>query len=129
VEKFATSPVTAGLSTVDHRCAVSRSACLDADLGQNAAARCSSTRTKPPMSGKLKLPEYFFQLLVEASADALLVMDAKGSIVFANAQAGHIFGYRPDDLLNKPMKLLIPDDLHKRHASNGKRSASPRARR
>jgi len=25
------------------------------------------------------------------------------------------------------MKLLIPDDLHKRHARNGKRSASPRA--
>src|SRR4051812_39470947 len=73
---------------------------------------------KPPLSGKLKLPEYFFQLLVEASADALLVMDEKGKIVFANAQAGRIFGYRPDDLVDKPIKLLIPDDLHKRHARN-----------
>ncbi|HSI12287.1 MAG TPA: PAS domain S-box protein [Chthoniobacter sp.] len=76
------------------------------------------------MSGKLKLSEYFFQLLVEASADALLVMDEHGSIVFANAQAGKIFGYRTDDLLHKPIKLLIPDDLHKKQGRNGDRGAS-----
>ncbi|MDR3403503.1 MAG: PAS domain S-box protein [Chthoniobacter sp.] len=81
------------------------------------------------MSGKLKLPEYFFQLLVEASADALLVMDEQGLIVFANAQAGRVFGYRPDDLLNKPIKSLIPDDLHNRHGRHGEHSSkSQRAR-
>jgi PAS domain S-box-containing protein len=64
------------------------------------------------MSGKLQLPEYFFQLLVEASADALLVMDDQGSIVFANAQAGRIFGYPSEELIGNPMETLIPDNLH-----------------
>ncbi|EDY18829.1 multi-sensor hybrid histidine kinase [Chthoniobacter flavus Ellin428] len=77
----------------------------------------------PPMSGKLKLPEYFFQLLVEASADALLVVDEQGAIVFANAQAGRVFGYRPDDLLHKPIQLLIPDNLHAQHARHQEHSA------
>ncbi|HEY3900332.1 MAG TPA: PAS domain S-box protein [Chthoniobacter sp.] len=70
---------------------------------------------KPPLSGKLKLPEYFFQLLVEASADALLVMDEQGCIVFANKQAGYLFGYESEELLHQPMSLLIPSDLRDQH--------------
>jgi PAS domain S-box-containing protein len=75
------------------------------------------------MSGKLKLPEYFFQLLVEASGDALLVMDEQGSIVFANAQAGRLFGYRPAELLNKPMELLVPEELRKPALRKGGKSS------
>jgi PAS domain S-box-containing protein len=78
------------------------------------------------MSGKLKLPEYFFQLLVDASADALLVMDEQGRIVFANTQAGRLFGYRPDELVQQPMSLLVPDDLRERHARNKERPTSER---
>ena len=109
---------------------VYKSACLAAGLRQNAAPTAPMPPTeKPPLSGKLKLPEYFFQLLVEASADALLVMDERGVIIFANKQAGRLFGYKPEDLLQQPMSLLMPADLRERQFHQKARFPADRQKR
>jgi len=68
------------------------------------------------MSGALQLPENFFQLLVEASADALLVIDEQGLIVFVNSQACQLFRYAPAELVHRPIELLMPPDLRERYA-------------
>src|SRR5690242_5092579 len=59
-----------------------------------------------------------FESLVEFAPDALLVVDAAGQIVFANAIAEALFGYDKDELLNVSIETLVPErfrQVHGRH--------------
>ena len=47
--------------------------------------------------------------LVEAAPDAMLCVDAGGTVVFANDQTVRLFGYRREELVGRPVELLIPD--------------------
>jgi PAS domain S-box-containing protein len=59
--------------------------------------------------------------LIEAAPDAMLVADAQGRLVFVNAQTERLFGYRRDELLGRPMEILIPERFRASHV--GKRDA------
>ncbi len=48
--------------------------------------------------------------------DAGLVVDAAGTIVFANAGACRMLGYSPGELPGKPVEELIPQGLRRSHA-------------
>jgi len=56
--------------------------------------------------------------LLEFSPDALLVVDRRGGIVFANATAHQLFGYAPGELVGKPLELLIPERYRIRHGAH-----------
>ena len=45
---------------------------------------------------------------LELAPDAVIVVDNKGLIVLANAQAERTFGYRREELLNQPIEILVP---------------------
>src|SRR4051794_41094993 len=47
--------------------------------------------------------------LLEALPDALLVIDQAGAVLLANGQAEALFGYRRDELLGRPVELLVPE--------------------
>src|ERR1700694_6102644 len=58
------------------------------------------------------------QRLLQFSPDAMLVVDAQGMIQFSNETSSSLFGYTPDQLIGKPIKLLIPERFHTRHGAH-----------
>ncbi|WP_233412039.1 PAS domain S-box protein [Nucisporomicrobium flavum] len=56
-----------------------------------------------------------FEQLLDAAPDATVGVDRAGSIVFVNAQALRLFGYRRDELLGEPIEILVPDDMTRAH--------------
>ena len=70
-----------------------------------------------------------FGALLEASPDALLVVDADGRIAHVNRHVEEIFGYAPADLLGKPVELLVPVAQRARHEEHRRHySAHPSVR-
>lgn len=52
-----------------------------------------------------------FELALESAPIAMLMVDAQGSIVLVNRQTELLFGYQRDELLGKPVALLMPSRL------------------
>jgi PAS domain S-box-containing protein len=46
--------------------------------------------------------------LLDALPDAMLAVNEAGLIVLVNAQAERLFGYRREDLIGRPVELLVP---------------------
>jgi PAS domain S-box-containing protein len=51
----------------------------------------------------------------EAIPDALLILDANGTIVMVNNQTELMFGYHRSELMGKPPEILLPPELRERH--------------
>lgn len=58
------------------------------------------------------------QHLLRFSPDAMIVVDARGRIRFANRTVTELFGYAPEQLLDKPLETLIPERLRGKHVSH-----------
>jgi PAS domain S-box-containing protein len=56
-----------------------------------------------------------FRGLMEAAPDAMVVVNKTGEIVLINVRAEELFGYRRDELLNKPIEALIPQRFRSHH--------------
>jgi PAS domain S-box-containing protein len=53
--------------------------------------------------------------LLDAAPDATVVVDATGSIVFANIRVEDVFGYPRDQLIGREIELLIPERFRAAH--------------
>ena len=51
----------------------------------------------------------------ELSPDCLLAVDAHGTILRANREASALFGYSHDELVGRPIELLVPAASRERH--------------
>ena len=60
------------------------------------------------------------QGIFQTSPDGLLLLKEDGTIKLANAQCGRIFGYQRDELIGKPMDILIPERFKKSHPNKTK---------
>ena len=56
--------------------------------------------------------------LLQFSPDALIVVDAQGCILFANATTRALFGYSRDQLIGQPMEMLVPERFRLRHGAH-----------
>lgn len=64
--------------------------------------------------------EVLFKGLFEFAPDAIVVVNSEGRIMQANAQAERVFGYAREELLGKPVEVLIPERFRKRHEEHMK---------
>jgi PAS domain S-box-containing protein len=58
------------------------------------------------------------QQLLEFSPDALIVVDSRGLIRFANATTRALFGYTRDQLIGQPIEMLVPERFQLRHIAH-----------
>lgn len=57
-----------------------------------------------------------FGLAVEACPTGMMMFDRNGRIVIVNSEVEHLFGYRRDELINRPVEMLVPANLQTGHA-------------
>ena len=81
------------------------------------------------LAERLRASEMRFRAVVEAVPSAILLIDGKGLIALANAQAEAMFGYPRALLLSTPVDRLVPERFRGPHAGLRSRYAEqPRTR-
>jgi len=61
------------------------------------------------------------EALSSATPDAIVSIDESSVIRYANPAVADVFGYDPDDLVDEPLTVLMPDDLAASHHEGIKR--------
>ena len=62
--------------------------------------------------------------LLDLAPDPTVIVDAEGTIVFANAQVEHAFGYGPAELVGARVEALLPERFRDGHPGHRERFAS-----
>ena len=70
-----------------------------------------------------------FRDLLEATPDAMVIVNEKGRILMANYLAAKVFGYSKEELLNQPVEMLVPGGFRHNHEKHRKEyNANPKVR-
>ncbi|MFV3306778.1 response regulator [Pseudomonas sp. NY15181] len=64
-----------------------------------------------------KSAEERFRLVVEASPNAIVLVDTRGRIAMVNRQTEQLFGYSRHDLLESSVEMLLPEALREAHVA------------
>jgi len=59
--------------------------------------------------------ERWFQGLLDAAPDAMVVVDQDGKIILVNTQTERLFGYQREEILGLDMEVLVPERLREQH--------------
>jgi PAS domain S-box-containing protein len=62
-----------------------------------------------------KLAEERFRLVVEASPSGMIMTNPDGRIVLVNAETERLFGYPREELIGKPIEMLVPPRIRSEH--------------
>lgn len=111
--------------------------------GRNLIFRCASSVASRYSDGRPKTivetcrditdskrAEETFQMIVESAPNAMIMADETGKILLVNAQVEKFFGYTREEVLGKPVEMLVPDRFHEghpQHRADFMADPSPRA--
>jgi PAS domain S-box-containing protein len=59
-----------------------------------------------------------FRNLLESAPDAMVIVDRDGLVRIINAQTERLFGYSREELIGKPVEILMPERFHARHVGH-----------
>jgi PAS domain S-box-containing protein len=69
-----------------------------------------------------------YRVVVETASDAVVSINESGVIILANPATKRIFGYNSEELIGKPLTVLMPAAMHKLHETGLKRYLDTGAR-
>jgi PAS domain S-box-containing protein len=76
-----------------------------------------------------KRAEIRFRELLEAAPEAIVIVDAEGSIALVNGQTEQLFGYQREEMIGRPVELLLPERFRGDHVGQRRKYfAEPRTR-
>lgn len=61
--------------------------------------------------------ERLFHGFLEAAPDAVVIIDGAGAIAQVNSQAEKLFGYRREELVGRPLEMLMPERYRSSHVA------------
>jgi PAS domain S-box-containing protein len=88
----------------------------DCDLGRTFGELVAITLQNSRIMESLETSEERFRSVAQSAADAVVTVDARGSIVFWNNAAERFFGYTVAEALGRPVTLFMPARFHEAHA-------------
>ncbi|MGI9303271.1 MAG: PAS domain S-box protein [Gammaproteobacteria bacterium] len=59
-----------------------------------------------------------FRALLESAPDGIVVVDSSGTILSANAQTVRLFGYTREELIGRPVEMLMPTRFRANHPAH-----------
>jgi two-component system, LuxR family, sensor kinase FixL len=72
---------------------------------------CNDAIRTAHLASELQVGEERFRRVVEAAPSAMIMVNHEGHITLANQQAEKTFGYPREELLGRPIEMLVPERL------------------
>ena len=76
---------------------------------------CNDAVRAADLASELQVGEERFRRVVEAAPSAMIMVNHEGQITLANLQAEKTFGYSREELLGRPIEMLVPERLRSGH--------------
>lgn len=84
----------------------------------NVSAEPAGRKAAVPVPLRTRRIELLESRYFEVASDAVVIIDESGMIVQLNAETERLFGYGRDELLNRPIEMLVPERLRALHAAH-----------
>ena len=76
---------------------------------------CNDAVRAAHLASELQIGEERFRRVVEAAPNAMIMVNQEGQITLANQQAEKTFGYPREELLGRPIEMLVPERVSSDH--------------
>ncbi|MFZ5867695.1 MAG: PAS domain S-box protein [Thermodesulfobacteriota bacterium] len=96
-------------------------------IGVRTAAIDITARKKS--EDALKESEIRFRAVVQTAPDAIISIDRQGRVVLWNNGAEEIFGYSPNEIIGKPLTIVMPERFREAHLGALERAVRDRKAR
>jgi two-component system, sensor histidine kinase and response regulator len=87
------------------------------EMGEQALRLELQSTELETQQGALRATQAWYQAILEAAPDGMIVIDDKGAILMTNPQLDSLFGYAPGELVGEFIEQLVPEAARGRHVA------------